>query len=241
MQLYEKHRPLTLDAVAGHATQLRGLQLVTTRPGWDRDSIWLQGPSGTGKTTIANILASRVCEDDFDIEHIKGVDCDVERVRDIQHMFSLAARSQSGWRACIVDEAHAMTPRAVQAWLTALEPLPRRRLVLFTSTEPLAVDLFGNFTGPLSSRCKIVELKACPTEFAEHIKRIAEAEGLGGKPLEAYRTLVAACKCNLRAALQRIESGDMYALDEPPVVTGDNLNDRVEQMLRQLAVAGVEA
>ena len=53
MELYQKHRPKTLDDFIGQDKIKRQVQQIMSRPGWDRDSIWIQGPSGTGKTTLA--------------------------------------------------------------------------------------------------------------------------------------------------------------------------------------------
>src|SRR5205807_2126407 len=110
---------------------------IVSNEHWDRDAIWIEGESGVGKTTLANILADSVCDNDFDIEHVKGTDCTIEKVRWIFDTHSLVSFGESGWRVCIVDEAHNMTDRAVEAWLTVLEPLKRNRLYLFTSTEPM--------------------------------------------------------------------------------------------------------
>src|SRR2546423_1556303 len=109
MQLYEKHRPRTLNDVAGHQDVVASLKAVTSRPDWDRDVFWIQGDSGLGKTTLAQILANRVCSDSFDVEEIDGVNCTVDAVRELQDRFSLCSRGDSGWRAAIINEAHAMT------------------------------------------------------------------------------------------------------------------------------------
>jgi hypothetical protein len=45
--------------------------------------------------------------------------------------------------------------------------------------------------------------------FAEHAKKIALAEGLNGKPEQAYLKLVQKCRNNLRAVYQAIEAGEM--------------------------------
>ena len=48
MQLYEKYRPNTLTDFVGQPKVIKSLQTLTKRSGWDRDAIWIQGPSGTG-------------------------------------------------------------------------------------------------------------------------------------------------------------------------------------------------
>ena len=106
-----------------------------------------------------------------------------------------------------------MSAKAVQAWLTLLDPLPHRRLVVFTTTEKVKDGLFGPFGGPLLSRCKVFEFtnQGLAPLFAARTREIADAEGMNGKPAAAYLRLVQDCKNNFRAVLQAIESGEMLA------------------------------
>ena len=53
MQLYEKYRPKTLTDFIGQPKIVSALDRITNRPDWDRDAFWIQGPSGTGKTSLA--------------------------------------------------------------------------------------------------------------------------------------------------------------------------------------------
>ena len=72
--------------------------------------------------------------------------------------------------------------------------------------------MFGDAdSGPFASRCHRITLtnQGLAQAFAERAKHIAEAEGLDGRPVEAYVRLVKSCGNNMRAVLQRIEAGEM--------------------------------
>ena len=210
MQLYEKYRPETLGDFIGQDKARKQTELLLNRSGWDRDSLWIQGPSGTGKTTLAWIIAHHVASDFF-VDELDGDKCNVESVRQLEQTLCLAA--PNSWRVVIVNEAHAMTRQAIQAWLTLLERLPKHALIIFTTTEPLAEDLFGNFSGPFASRCKVLSFtnQGLSQKMAERARQIAQAENLDGQPLAKYVRLVQDCKNNMRAVLQRIDMGEMLA------------------------------
>ena len=82
MQLYEKYRPQTLSDFIGQEKVKKQVSRITTRSGWDRDALWIQGPSGTGKTTLAWIIARRVAQELFILE-LDGDKCKVETVREL--------------------------------------------------------------------------------------------------------------------------------------------------------------
>lgn len=231
MQLHEKHRPTTLDDVAGHDKPVAILKKMLASPHWDRDAIWIQGPSGTGKTTLANILASARC-DDRDIKHVAGVDCTVEEVEQIKYESCLGTWGESGWKAFIIDEANAMSPRAVQAWKTLLEPLKPRRLYLFTSARTIDT-LFetGAENSQLASRCKVFTLQPQAGAFAAHVQKIAEAEGLAGAPPAAYARLLKDCAFNLRAALQKIEAGELFIPEVPAMEPVPDIGESAARLL----------
>ena len=209
MQLYEKYRPSTLHEFIGQPKIVSALDRITNRPDWDRDAFWVQGPSGTGKTSLAWIIAQQVAND-FDITELDGDKCSVQAVREIERNIGLCPMF-GGWKAYIVNEAHAMSRQAVQAWLTLLERLPAKRLIVFTTTEPLQENLFGSFSGPFGRRCKVFTFtnQSLAKDFATRAQQIAQAENLDGKPLPAYVRLVQDCHNNMGAVLQRIEQGEM--------------------------------
>ena len=210
MQLYETYRPQTLTDFIGQDKIKLKLDLITNRKGWDRDAFWIQGPSGTGKTSLAWILGRQVASDLF-IQELDGDKCNVESVRDLESTLQLSA--PGSWRVIIVNEAHAMTSRAVQPWLTLLERLPRHSLIIFTTTELLSDELFGQFSKPFCRRCKVFTFtnQGLANVMAARALEIARSEGLDGQPLPRYVKLVQSCKNNFGEVLQRIESCEMLA------------------------------
>ncbi len=211
MQLYEKWRPRKLAEVVGHEAAMETLRRIMGRPGWDRDAFWISGGPGIGKTSIAQALAAEVGSppDSFGYEELDGERCTVDEVRNLQERME-RCRLFSDWRVAVVNEAHSMTPKAVQAWLTFLERLPEKCLVIFTTTEQ-ADDLFDNFHGPFMGRVKPLALKKSGLKepFAARLRQIAKAEGLDGKPLAHYLRAVETNRCDLRTCIQSLEMGTL--------------------------------
>ena len=214
MMLHRKYQPRTWDEFIGQDKAITRLRRIIDRPQFDGDAFWIAGPSGTGKTTAAWIIARQFAKADIDITELDGESCTVDAVRQAGQQMMYHALG-GGFRVWVVNEAQAMTAKAVQAWLTTLDRQPARVIVVFTTTAESA-DLFGEYDGPFRSRCKSVAFtnQGLAQRFAERARDIAQAEGLDGKAVAAYVRLVQDCKNNLRAVLNRIEAGEM--LDQAP-------------------------
>uniref|UniRef100_A0A6M3JQN4 Putative ATPase domain containing protein n=1 Tax=viral metagenome TaxID=1070528 RepID=A0A6M3JQN4_9ZZZZ len=216
MQLCEKYRPRGWGEFVGQEKLIARVRAVVGRVGFGEGSgeaVLIAGPSGTGKTTLAHLIARELGATDLAVEELDGDACSVDAVRELADRIGLSTLygGPRGWRVYIVNECHAMSPKAVQAWLTLLERLPAWRLIVFTTTEDVTTDLFGNFTGPFASRCKVFGFsnQSLAKPMAERARAIAQAEAMDGKPESAYLRLVQDCKNNFRAVLQRIDAGEM--------------------------------
>jgi DNA polymerase III gamma/tau subunit len=209
--LFEKYRPKSLDEVLGQEKAVKKVKLLLAR-GWGSRAWWLSGASGTGKTTLARIIAS-IGADDFFIEEYDSADkftiAEMDRID--QHICFCAPGK--GGRAFIINEAHGLRKSVIRRLLGLLERLPKRVVFIFTTTKVGESSLFEDQIDahPLLSRCAKIELtnQGLAKVFAEHCQQIAVNENLNGKPMQSYIKLAQRCKNNCREMLMAVESGDM--------------------------------
>jgi len=212
MNLYEQHRPTDLQGIVGQDKAVKTLSRLASK-GLGGKALWLSGASGTGKTTLARIIAKMV-SDDFSITEYDSADeLTAQELRDIdstQGQYGLGAKSG---RAYIVNESHGLSGIAVRRLLGILERIPSHVVWIFTTTKEGECKLFDGQidASPLLSRCLEIRLtnQGLNKAFASHCQTIARTEGLDGKPIAAYEALARKCHNNCRMMLQQIEAGIM--------------------------------
>jgi len=209
--LHETYRPESLLEVVAQDKAVKRLKLIESRTGFAGRAFWFAGESGTGKTTLAHIVAHSVA-DKFCTDEIDAAELTPARVREIERNSQTYGMGAKTGRAFVVNESHGLRKDTIRQLLVTLERIPAHVVWIFTTTNDGQELLFdGIDAGPLVSRCLNIKLaqRGLAKDFAERARAIALREGLTSKNVPASRFLscVKEQRNNMRAVLQQVESG----------------------------------
>jgi len=175
MGLYQKVRPSTFDEVVGNDATIRALKKMAEGPESSRShAILLHGPSGTGKTTCARILATMFGASGDSVFEINAANTrGLDSVREIASSAHLSVLG-GGAKVYIIDESHQLTPAAQEAFLKVIEDHPPHTYFIFCTTEPKAI------IDTIRNRCSQYEMSLLSTEkILELVRKVTEKEQLG--------------------------------------------------------------
>ena len=187
-----KYRPRTFGEVVGQSHVTTTLENAITA---DRvaHAILFTGPRGTGKTTIARILAKamncskgptpnpcnscKICKDIIqghcsDVFEIDGASNNsVDQIRDLRENVAYMPAIASH-KIYIIDEVHMLSTAAFNALLKTLEEPPEHVIFIFATTEVHKIP------ATILSRCQRHDLGRIPLELiAGHLEMLCKKEG----------------------------------------------------------------
>ncbi|MEW6286673.1 MAG: DNA polymerase III subunit gamma/tau [Chloroflexota bacterium] len=192
--LYRKYRPQSWDAVVGQDHVVTTLKNAIAA---DRvaHAYLFAGSRGTGKTTLARLLAKAVnCANPDatkrpcnECEHCKAVNenrfldlieidaasnTSVDDVRDLRDKINFAP-TQGKYKIYIIDEVHMLSTAAFNALLKTLEEPPPHAIFVLATTE------IHKIPATVLSRCQRHEFRRVPVdEIVSNLKKIVKAENI---------------------------------------------------------------
>lgn len=209
--LYEQYRPETWASVVGQGKALKRIETLRRR-GLGGRAFWITGASGTGKTTVARLLAREIA-DPFNILEMDAGELTPRALIAAEDVLACFGMGQLPGRVLVINESHGLRRDSVRQLLVMLERLPEHTAMIFTTTSVAQEDfLDGQIDAcPLLSRCFRLDLarRDLARPFAERCRQIATREGLNGKPLADYLGLARRCRNNMRGMLMAVEGGEM--------------------------------
>jgi DNA polymerase-3 subunit gamma/tau len=191
--LYRKYRPQDFDEVVGQEAIVRTLKNAISS-GQVRQAYLFAGPRGTGKTSLARILAKglncvqgptptpdKTCNPCVTIANGTSLDViemdaasqrGIDDIREIRERVVLQP-AEGRYKVYILDEAHQLTDAAWNALLKLIEEPPPHLVFVFCTTD------LSKVLPTVRSRCQtFVFARPRLPELVRYLRRVADGEGI---------------------------------------------------------------
>ncbi len=232
--LYRAYRPADFDEVRGQEHVVSVLEKAI-KNGKIAHAYLFCGGRGTGKTSVARILAKRLGVSEKDLYEIdaasnRGID-DIRALREGVY----AMPFESKYKFYIIDEAHMLTKEAWNAFLKTLEEPPAHAIFVLATTERDRVP------ETIQSRCEIYTFKQPTREvLSEIVIDIAKKEGhtLERPAAELVALLAEGSFRDALSVLQKVLSVSAekkISVEEVESVSGAPRGEIVRELLSALA------
>jgi DNA polymerase III gamma/tau subunit len=169
-ELYKKYRPTKPSEVIG---QKPAMKVIGTfiKNGTLPQSLLFTGESGCGKTTVGRILRDKLGCVGFDYQEINAsADRGIDKIREISQRMMLAP-AQGKCRLWFIDEAHALTADAQNAFLKMLEDTPAHVRFILGTTDPQKLKK------TIKTRCTVVNFTGITEpDLTALVESVAEKE-----------------------------------------------------------------
>lgn len=231
--LYRKYRPLTFDSVVGQQHIVSTLEHAITEGRLSHAYLFC-GPRGTGKTTMARILAKALLCRNAEATRAEGAsgcmpdgtceECELIAEGNHPDVYELDAASRTGvdnvreeiinsvnfapvrgkYKIYIIDEVHMLTTAAFNALLKTLEEPPAHVIFVLCTTDPQKI------LETILSRCQRFDFHRIGNEdIAHRLSYVCEQEGFDYDD-EALAIVARHAKGGMRDALSTLEQLSVF-------------------------------
>lgn len=231
--LYRKYRPLTFDSVVGQQHIVSTLEHAITEGRLSHAYLFC-GPRGTGKTTMARILAKALLCRNAESARAEGAsgcmpdgtceECELIAEGNHPDVYELDAASRTGvdnvreeiinsvnfapvrgkYKIYIIDEVHMLTTAAFNALLKTLEEPPAHVIFVLCTTDPQKI------LETILSRCQRFDFHRIGNEDIEQrLSYVCEQEGFDYDD-EALAIVARHAKGGMRDALSTLEQLSVF-------------------------------